>query len=140
MKNKIRVLLVDSDSESLGSIEKYFSNHAVIKVVKSLNNGNNAINYIKENKNLFDIVLGRESSAETKESGALTKMALEKVKANPKTTIMIGDAPTSDILGGIQVGMRTCWVNATGKVCPENIRPDYEIPALSHLEDLLEKM
>jgi len=57
MKNKIRVLLVDSDKESLSSMEKYFSNHAVIRVVKTISNGNDAIDYIKSNKDLFDIVL-----------------------------------------------------------------------------------
>lgn len=57
MKNKIRVLLVDSDNEGLSSIEKYFSNHAVIKIVKSLKDGNDAINYINKNNCDFDIVL-----------------------------------------------------------------------------------
>ena len=57
MKSKIRVLLVDSDKESLSSMEKYFSNHAVIRVVKTISNGNDAIDYIKSNKDLFDIVL-----------------------------------------------------------------------------------
>jgi len=57
MRNKIRVLLVDSDKESLSSMEKYFSNHAVIKVVKSLSNGNDAMSYIKDYKDSFDIIL-----------------------------------------------------------------------------------
>lgn len=41
----------------------------------------------------FDTVVGRENSTETKESGALTKIALENLNANPKKTLMIGDAP-----------------------------------------------
>ena len=57
MKNKIRVLLVDSDKESLSSMEKYFSNHAVIKVVKSISNGNETIKFIKDFKDSFDIIL-----------------------------------------------------------------------------------
>ncbi len=57
MKNKIRVLLVDSDSEGLSSIEKYFSSHAVIKIIKSINNGNDAIKYIKDYSDRFDIIL-----------------------------------------------------------------------------------
>ena len=40
-------------------------------------------------ENLFDVVIGRESSTETKESGIPTKMALKKLNANPATTIMI---------------------------------------------------
>ena len=55
-------------------------------------------------------------------------------------TIMVGDSLTSDIQGGINAGVRTCWVNTFGKSNTTAIRPDYEIPALSHLEALLETL
>lgn len=48
-------------------------------------------------ENLFDTVIGREASNETKESGALTRIALANLNANPETTIMIGDAPMDKI-------------------------------------------
>ena len=57
MKNKIRVVLVDSDNEQLRSIEKYFSSHAVIDIVRTYNDGLSAINYIRENSNKFDVVI-----------------------------------------------------------------------------------
>ncbi len=57
MKNKIRVLLVDSDKDQISSIEKYFSSHAVIDIVKMCNDGNSAINYIESNSNNFDLVI-----------------------------------------------------------------------------------
>lgn len=57
MKNKIRVVLVDSDKEQLRSIEKYFSSHAVIDIIKTFNDGLSAINYIRENSSKFDIVI-----------------------------------------------------------------------------------
>lgn len=57
---------------------------------------------------------------------------------DPKRAMMVGDSLTSDILGGIQAGMATCWVNPQGKPCREDIRPDYEIQALHQLEALLE--
>ena len=47
---------------------------------------------------------------------------------------------TSDILGGKNAGIATCWVNPKGLPAREDIRPDYEIPALSHLEALLETL
>ncbi len=52
--------------------------------------------------------------------------------------MMVGDSLTSDILGGIQAGIRTCWVNPEGKPCRPDIQPDYEIQALHQLEALLE--
>ena len=55
-------------------------------------------------------------------------------------SMMVGDSLTSDILGGIQAGMKTCWVNPTGKIAPADIQPDYEIKSLSELENLLETL
>ena len=55
-------------------------------------------------------------------------------------SMMVGDSLTSDILGGIQAGMKTCWVNPTGKIAPADIQPDYEIKSLSELENLLDSL
>jgi len=52
--------------------------------------------------------------------------------------IIVGDSLTSDILGGQNAGIATCWVNPHHKEGREDIRVDYEIEALSQLEDLLE--
>ena len=57
----------------------------------------------------------------------------EKSKA-----IIVGDSLTSDILGGQNAGIATCWVNPHHKAGREDIRVDYEIEALSQLEELLE--
>lgn len=59
---------------------------------------------------------------------------------DPKKTMMVGDSLTSDILGGIRAGIATCWVNPDGKLCREDIRPDYEIQALHQLEALLKTL
>ena len=53
-------------------------------------------------------------------------------------TIMVGDSLTSDILGGQNAGIATCWVNPHHKQGREDIRVDYEIESLSQLEALLE--
>lgn len=52
--------------------------------------------------------------------------------------MMVGDSLTSDILGGKNAGMATCWVNPQEKPCRPEICPDYEIAALHQLEALLE--
>lgn len=52
--------------------------------------------------------------------------------------LMVGDSLSSDILGGIRAGMKTCWVNPEGKGHPENIVPDWQIPSLQELPGLLE--
>lgn len=59
---------------------------------------------------------------------------------DPDKAIMVGDSLTSDIQGGINAGLRTCWFNPTGKANNTGIQPDYEIEALSELEALLEAL
>ena len=52
--------------------------------------------------------------------------------------MMVGDSLTSDILGGIQAGIATCWVNPRHKT--GSIRPDYEIESIVQLEALLKNL
>jgi len=66
-------------------------------------------------QNLFDVVVGRESSSLTKESGALTSIALYKLNANPKTTLMIGDAPM-DYVSAKNAGVDNVLLVATGQI------------------------
>jgi 2-haloacid dehalogenase len=54
--------------------------------------------------------------------------------------MMVGDSLTSDIQGGINAGIPTCWVNTFGKENTTAIHPDYEISSLSQLEALLENL
>lgn len=54
--------------------------------------------------------------------------------------IIVGDSLTSDIRGGINTGMRTCWVNPGHKKGREDIPADYEIENLTQLEALLESI
>ena len=59
---------------------------------------------------------------------------------DPEKAMMVGDSLTSDILGGINAGMKTCWVNPEHKEAPAEIRPDYQIEALHQLESLLAQL
>ena len=55
-------------------------------------------------------------------------------------TLIVGDSLTSDIRGGNNAGIATCWVNSQGLTCREDVRVDYEIAALSQLEALLDRV
>ena len=59
---------------------------------------------------------------------------------DPKEALMVGDSLSSDILGGIQSGIPTCWVNPHGKPAPQDIRPTYEISSITQLEALLDQL
>ena len=53
--------------------------------------------------------------------------------------LIIGDSLTSDIRGGDNAGIRTCWFNPQGKPRLEGVRVDYEVSALSQIPPLLER-
>lgn len=55
-------------------------------------------------------------------------------------TIIIGDSLSSDILGGINAGIRTCWFNPQGRPGRNDIVPDYELVKLEQVPGLLEKI
>lgn len=54
-----------------------------------------------------------------------------------KQVLMVGDNPDSDILGGLNAGLDTCWLNIHNKIAPEGITPHYQVSSLVELEDLL---
>lgn len=54
--------------------------------------------------------------------------------------LMVGDSLTSDIQGGINAGIQTCWVITGRAPRQSDIRADYEIKAISELEALLEAL
>ena len=58
---------------------------------------------------------------------------------DPKKALMVGDSLTSDIKGGINAGVKTVWINPKHKDCGD-IRPDYQLDALSQLPELLEEL
>lgn len=54
--------------------------------------------------------------------------------------IILGDSLSSDIRGGINAGIMTCWFNPQGKENPGPIFPDYIIGKLDELEGLLKRI
>lgn len=58
----------------------------------------------------------------------------------PEEAIIIGDSLTSDIRGGNNAGIATCWFNPKGLPRREGIRVDHEIRQLSELPPLLERL
>lgn len=55
-------------------------------------------------------------------------------------TMIVGDSLTSDILGGNNAGIYTCWVNPKHLPCRDGIHVDYELEALHQLPALLEAL
>ncbi len=68
----------------------------------------------------FDVIIGRESSEFTKESGEPTKLALTALEAKPETTIMIGDAPM-DYISAKNAGINMTILVASGQIKKEEL-------------------
>lgn len=64
--------------------------------------------------------------------------AFKQMDHPPKEHIlMVGDNPHSDILGGINAGIDTCWLNIHGDDKPDGIEPHYQVNSLGQLQQLL---
>lgn len=55
-------------------------------------------------------------------------------------TIILGDSLTSDIRGGMNAGILTCWYNPNGKENTGPIKADYEIRELGEFKGLLQRI
>ncbi len=56
------------------------------------------------------------------------------------SAIIVGDRLSSDILGGINAGVKTCWFNRKNDAPDPEIPADYEIHSLAELPALLERI
>ncbi|SBS38028.1 Pyrimidine 5'-nucleotidase YjjG [Marinomonas spartinae] len=54
--------------------------------------------------------------------------------------LMVGDTLASDILGGINAELDTCWINHHNDVHPEHIKPTYQARSLLELKNILESV
>lgn len=87
----------------------------------------------------FEQCFVSEEVGAAKPSKAFFDAAFARIEGfDPAKAMMVGDSLSSDILGGINAGIRTCWVNTNHYPAKPEIRPDFEIPALADLEALLE--
>ncbi|WP_017223007.1 pyrimidine 5'-nucleotidase [Moritella dasanensis] len=64
---------------------------------------------------------------------ALTHMG----KIQREQVLMVGDNPHSDILGGMNAGFDTCWLNSENSALPDGIKPSYQVTSLAQLQSLL---
>jgi 2-haloacid dehalogenase len=89
----------------------------------------------------FEISFVSQEIGHNKPSTEYFEAAFAQISGFDKSKcLMVGDSLTSDIQGGINAGIKTCWVNPNHAPCPEHIKPDYEIEHLHQLEALLESL
>ncbi|MBQ4898225.1 HAD family hydrolase [Paenibacillus sp. Marseille-P2973] len=87
----------------------------------------------------FDAIVISGAFGKGKPDSTIFRHAVERLGVEPEDSLMVGDKLTTDICGGLSVGMTTVWVNRDGKSRTDEIVPDYEIQHLSQLHDIIAK-
>lgn len=89
-------------------------------------------------KDHFDLLVISEQVGIAKPHQGIFEHAFS-IMGNParEQVLMVGDNPQSDILGGMNVGIDTCWLNIENKPTPDGIMPRYQVSSLVELERLL---
>ncbi|TNV18933.1 pyrimidine 5'-nucleotidase [Buttiauxella sp. B2] len=89
-------------------------------------------------RDYFDLLVISEQVGVAKPDSKIFDYAFEQMGNPPRDRVlMVGDTAESDILGGMNAGIATCWLNAHGRNLPEGIAPTWEVTSLSELELLL---
>ena len=84
-----------------------------------------------------DVVISDEIKI-AKPNPAIFDYALRNLDhSNKKSVLMIGDSLNSDIKGGINAGIDTCWFNQHKKINSSSINHTYEINSLLQLKYIL---
>ena len=86
----------------------------------------------------FACLVISEEFGQAKPSPAIFEYTFELLGNPPKNQIlMVGDTLSSDVLGGINAGIDTCWLQHPGVNADPNIKPTYNITHLNELQRLL---
>ncbi|GEB69919.1 5'-nucleotidase [Pseudoalteromonas carrageenovora] len=89
-------------------------------------------------KNMFEWLVISELVGIAKPNKAIFEHTFELMGNPDKSQIlMVGDTASSDVLGGNNVGIDTCWLQHPGEQLPEGITPTYTITTLDQLQSIL---
>lgn len=86
MKNSINILVVDDNPSVVSSIKKYFSSHAVINVVNTIDNGALAMNHILSKEINYDLIVMDIIMPEV--DGIEILSAMQKENINSKVIVL----------------------------------------------------
>ena len=88
----------------------------------------------------FEDIVVSEEALVSKPDPKIFEHALNNIKHTDKSKVlMVGDSLTSDIQGGINFGIDTCWFNPNKIINKTGITPTYEISNLMELKNIIEK-
>lgn len=85
----------------------------------------------------FDKILSAELIHSYKPDTNFFQCALKKLNRPVSEIIHVAAGYSYDIIPAKKIGLKTVWVNRSKVMLPGKILPDYEIPTLNHLIDII---
>ena len=124
--------------ESIFLLEDLHKNYKLVMVTNGLTHvQDKRIRKSSIAKYFENIVISEEVNA-SKPDPKIFEIALNSISHTDKSTVlMVGDSLTSDIQGGINFEIDTCWLNPTKILSETKIKPTYEISILMDLKKIL---
>ncbi|HUP19830.1 MAG TPA: HAD family hydrolase, partial [Gemmatimonadota bacterium] len=86
---------------------------------------------------LFDVVVTHEDTGEHKPSQAPFERVLELLGVAPEEALMVGDWPERDVVGAIQVGMRTAFARYGDTFGTVHSGADWDLEDIHQLLDIV---
>ncbi|MDA0205019.1 MAG: HAD family hydrolase [Acidobacteria bacterium] len=85
----------------------------------------------------FERLVASAAVGAGKPSREIFDHALREMAVSPSDAVMIGDSLEGDIAGAKRVGIRTIWINRSGRPLVGPVQPDAELADLSSLADFM---
>lgn len=129
------IAYIDNSFELLSSLKGKYNQYIV-------SNGAKNVQTLRMQKSGFDKIVDgcfiSDSIGFEKPSIEFFNFVFDKIKISDKSeVIIIGDSLTSDIKGGNNVGIKTCWYNPKKKGIPCGYLVNYNIQNLNEIKTIL---
>ncbi len=128
--------LIDGVEETLRGLHRRFRLALITNGLQDVQRPRLAGSPIRD---FFDLVVISEEIGAAKPDPRFFDYAFQKIGSPPREAVLvIGDSLTSDIQGGINYGLDTCWVNPLGLPPDPHTQPTFEIRSLPELAPLID--
>lgn len=120
-------------------LDRLFSKFKLVIVTNGLKEVQRSRFQLAQFNKYFQAIIVSDEIGVSKPNPAFFNYAFEQIGHPAKTSaLMVGDSLSSDIKGGNQYGLATCWYNPKQKenTYPD-IQPTYELQDLMELENIL---
>lgn len=90
----------------------------------------------------FDAIVVGGEHAEQKPFPSIFRLCFNMLGVEAQDCVMVGDSLDTDIQGGFNAEVRaTVWINSAERAVPDgSVKPDYTIPTVLQLSDVLAKL